>query len=113
MGPSGGTVDLHGQSHPSHGKVGWDAQWIPLDIPVCPMGQWDRTDRGLRWDSRLPWTVASFHGTVGWDRQLTPMESLACPMGQWDRTDSGTWGVRWDSGKGRRVGHGGSDGTVG
>ena len=34
-------------------------------------------------------------------------------MGQWDRTDSGIWGVRWDSGKGRTVGHGGSDGTVG
>ena len=33
------TVDLHGQSHLSHGTVGCDAQWIPMDILVCSMGQ--------------------------------------------------------------------------
>ena len=73
MGPSDGTVDSHGQSHLSHGTVGYGGaqvgQWTPMDSPTCPMVQGGRTDSGICGSSGG--TVHSHgqshlsHGTVG------------------------------------------------
>ena len=77
MGTSDGTVDSHGQSHPSHGTVGLDGQW-----DMEPLSR----------DSGLPWTVppvpwySGIGRTVGYGApkqgQCTPMDSPICPMVQ-------------------------------